>query len=456
MTSGEQGTLLGATARAARGVEWPACRELVARVGHDPELFEVLTRTDPEHRPEYVRVIDVGGQPVSLTLVVPRMVRLAGVWVEGAVLTLVGTDPAWRGRGLVRLLLEDTVAFLRARGFRLGLLYGAPELYRRFGFVSCLGNYETIIDPARVLVPGGGPAWVGPGSSDGPAPASAAAGLGTARQPFWRPAVDQDVEALAALHELASANTPCSVLRPAQPWVWRHRDPGRAGLAVLQDGGREDRQAAPPAGQTRGRILAYVRWSDHFEGLPGSSLGILEVAAATPSALGGALAWVAAKAAEAGLGPACFVGPPDHLFARLAHLRAGAETTIRPASAGQVVVTNRGLLMADLAQSLAQRAAAAGISPGTTVALDVGAKRFELSWSGEALRFVSGRAGRQEGHPVSRLSAEAFTVLLTGYAGGAEIEALPGVALAKEHRPVLGALFPRSFPQWMPAPYWWS
>ena len=57
----------GATVRGARAVEWEACRNLIQLV------------------------------------------------------TLVGTDPAHRGQGFVRLLLEDTVAFIRARGFRVAL-----------------------------------------------------------------------------------------------------------------------------------------------------------------------------------------------------------------------------------------------------------------------------------------------------------------------------------------------
>jgi hypothetical protein len=31
---------------------------------------------------------------------------------------------------------------------------------------------------------------------------------------------------------------------------------------------------------------------------------------------------------------------------------------------------------------------------------------------------------------------------------------LPGTVVAAEHRQALAALFPASYPQWVPAPYW--
>lgn len=418
----------GATARSARSVEWQACRELIERIGHETRLFDLVTRVDPEHRPEHVRIVDLGGHPVSIAVVVPRRVLLAGLPVEGAVVTLVGTDPGFRGRGLVRLLLEDAVAFLRAKGFRIGMLYGIPELYPKFGFIPCLGSYSTTFPPAKVQVSDGG------------------------TRHFWRPAADQDTPALAVLHAAVTAATPCTVLRTADKWIWREPGPSAgSGISVLQV-----ERDAPGAALTEGgeAVGAYVRWSDRPGGPGPDTLVVSEVGAQSPPSLAEALRWTAAKAADLGRAAVRFIGPPDHPFARLAYLAAGAEVCVRAAAAGQVIVTNRGLLMADQAPAFERRAAAAGLAPGTRLTLDVGSKRFDLVLAGGRLRLLGGRAGRQGGEPVSRLSAEAFTFLLTGYAGGSEIETAPGVAVAPEHREALAALFPRAFPKWIPAPYW--
>jgi hypothetical protein len=133
-----------------------------------------------------------------------------------------------------------------------------------------------------------------------------------------------------------------------------------------------------------------------------------------------------------------FGGPPDHLFSRLAYLRVGGESQVKAAGPGQILVTDRGLLMADLVQTLADRAAKAGLPPGTAVVLDVGSKRLELLYAGDRLRLLGGRAGRPDDRPVSRLPVEAFTAMALGYAGGGDLE----------------ALFPPAYPQWVPAPYW--
>jgi GNAT superfamily N-acetyltransferase len=408
----------GATARGARAVEWEACRNLVQRCGLDPDLFDLLTRTDTEHPPECLRLVDLGGRFVSFVLVVPRRILIAGVPVDGALVALVGTDPAHGGRGFAGLLLEDTVAFIRARGFRLALVRGLPDFYARFGFVSCLGEYAICFDPERVLSPSGA----------GGAPA------------MWGPLTDQDIPGVAALYASATAGTPGTVLRPPERWVWRDRGRGRGGLAVC----RVD----------SGPVQAYVRWTVGQGGLPADCLGVSEVGAASPAALIASLDWTANKALEGGLARVRFSGPPDHLFSRLVYLRVGGESQARAAGAGQVLVTNRGLLMADLAQVLTERAAKAGLPPGTAVVLDVGAKRFELLYAGDRLRLLGGRAGRQDDRPVSRLSVEAFTAMALGSAGGDELEALPGVALAAPHREALAVLFPRAYPQWVPAPYW--
>ncbi len=407
----------GAVVRPARVLEWDACRELVERVfGDEVRIFDLLTRVDPEHRPDYVRIVDVEGRPVSILVLVPRRILLAGVPVDGAIVTLVGTDPGYRGRGLARLLLDDTVSFLRARGFRLGMLYGIPDLYPKFGFVPCLGNYTTTFSPAR--------AAAAPRQSVSPAV-----------PPVWRPATDQDAPGLAALYAQTTAGTPCTVVRPDDKWVWSEPARPGAGLTVLQ-------------GEP---LRAYVRWSVESGGL---ALAVPEVGALTPSDLLEAVRWTAAKATELGLETVRFAGPPDHPFARAVYLAAGAEMVIRPARAGQVIVANRGLLMADLVPALTRRAEAAGLPRGAQLVFDVGSKRFDLLFTATGLRLLGGRAGRQAEQPVSRLPAEALTLLLTGYAAGAEVEGMPGTSVAPAHRAVLAALFPRSYPKWIPAPYW--
>jgi GNAT superfamily N-acetyltransferase len=421
----------GATARGARATEWEACRDLAARIGHDTGLFDTLTTRDSEHLPEYVRIIDLAGQPIAMAVVVPRRVLIADTPVESAIITLVGTDPDHRGRGLTRLLLEDTIAFIRSRGFRLSMLYGAPEFYGPLGFVPSLGNYATdFAPPVSAREPAREPFAGLPGDGNEPAAPGAVR--------LWRPLAEADLPFVTRLYAAATAHTPCTVIRPAESWVWLPRNRGSS-LHVCQEGSE---------------VKGYVRLLDRTEGQQEDVLAVHEVGAETPSVLGEALRWVSAQAGEGRRSRVRFVGPPDHPFSRLAYLRASAEVRVGPASTGQVMVTNRGLLMADIAPALTKRAERAGLPADTRLLLDISTKRIDLTYSAGRLGLLGGRAGREVDRPVTRLPVEAFTLLVTGYVGGDELEGCPRAVVADAHKETLAALFPRGYPKWLPAPYW--
>lgn len=419
------------TARSARTTEWEAGRDLVARTGQDVGLYELLTRVDPEHRPEFIRVVDVGGRLAGLVLVVPRRVIIAGTAVEGALLALAGVDPAERGRGLARLLLEDTMVYLGSRGFRVAMVHGAPELFGRFGFVPSLGNYATTFRPSNLTVSGRvSQGEVRPGDGNGSA--------------GWFPPSPEDVPHLSSLYERGVGWSPGSVLRPGLAWVWETRPPGSGGILVFRPRG-----GSPPTGYVR----VATPTTPGMGGATGT-LTVVEVAAADYGVLEQCLSWTGRRAIESGLGRVRFTGPPDHEFSRLAYLRVGAEVARRPATSGQLAITNRGLLLADVASRLAGRAVSAGLEPGTRLVLDVGSKRIDLTFSGGQVRLLGGRANRSGESRVTELSTEVFTWLMVGYAGGADLGGLSGARVVPEHQPVLTALFPRSFPKWVPAPYW--
>ena len=83
----------------------------------------------------------VAGAGVQLRSLLPRP-NAAGDGLllgrEGLVLN-VYTDPAWRGRGVARLLMETIVAWARAAGVVRLVLAASPQgrpLYERMGFVG--------------------------------------------------------------------------------------------------------------------------------------------------------------------------------------------------------------------------------------------------------------------------------------------------------------------------------
>ncbi len=95
---------------------------------------------------EYPLVFDPGAlDGMRVMLEEGRVVSHVGVCVRDAVLLgapltvasigAVSTDPAFRGRGFAGALMEDAIAYARARGACLMLISGDRALYRRLGGV---------------------------------------------------------------------------------------------------------------------------------------------------------------------------------------------------------------------------------------------------------------------------------------------------------------------------------
>lgn len=104
-----------------------------------PEMLDLVRRTDPG--PFELRTIELGG--FVGVRVDGRLVAMAGRrmqppgWVE---VTAVCTDPAYRGQGLARRVLDTVIGRIHGEGRRaflhvLTTNQGATGLYRSYGFV---------------------------------------------------------------------------------------------------------------------------------------------------------------------------------------------------------------------------------------------------------------------------------------------------------------------------------
>ena len=79
------------------------------------------------------------------------------IWQAGNVLLLgpLVVDPAYKGNGYGRALVQEGLTRARAQGFALVLLVGDMPYYARFGFVPVPPGQITLpgpVDPARLLV----------------------------------------------------------------------------------------------------------------------------------------------------------------------------------------------------------------------------------------------------------------------------------------------------------------
>ncbi|HUT33157.1 MAG TPA: GNAT family N-acetyltransferase [Planctomycetota bacterium] len=80
------------------------------------------------------------GSPVALVRICDRTMRLGAAMLRVAGIGDVCTHPTLRKRGLLRMLFTHVNRFLRDEGYDLSLLFGIPDFYDKFGYVTGVSN----------------------------------------------------------------------------------------------------------------------------------------------------------------------------------------------------------------------------------------------------------------------------------------------------------------------------
>jgi hypothetical protein len=131
---------------------------------HDDEVSVFTRRLLREHphvqRHHWLLVErGAGGPIVSALCLIPWELSLDGVLLRSGELGIVGTDPAYRRRGLVRRLVAAFDGLLAAEGFDLTHIQGIPYFYRQFGYsyaVPLVPDFRVPLDALRRLPQAGG------------------------------------------------------------------------------------------------------------------------------------------------------------------------------------------------------------------------------------------------------------------------------------------------------------
>lgn len=278
--------------RGARSAEFPVIREVLgAAFKHDEvDLWDNLAAHDASMTPERVIVAEgPDGEPVACTVYLPRRIRLAdGRWVPGAIVTLVACRPDLQGKGYGGATVQGASEAMAREGLAVGILYGHPGYYPRFGYAPVLPHTNRTLKADKE---------------------SAAAPL--------EEAGEADLPAVQALFEAHMTAFPCAVDRPAGRWAWSTRHDGGPRLLVLPD-----RQA-------------YAAVGVHAKE---GRLGVSEAGATSPEAGNRLLDSLIARARALDLAEVRIMLPPEHLLCRLAALR-GAALQRFEAGPGMAVIT---------------------------------------------------------------------------------------------------------------------
>lgn len=385
--------------RAARRDEFDAVRGIIARAfpTHDEaRLWDALVAHDPALTPECVRVATIDTHPVACVVALPREIRARGGLVPGAIVTLVACEPDRQRQGYGSAAMRDALAWMAARGLALGVLYGHPTYYPRFGFVPVLPSWQTDLS-------------VGP--DDAPITPPGASGQDSTFQPIRElptapvpaiallPATDEHTPDLARLYAATIGPYPCAVARGTDAWLWRPRDADQHQVLVLAD------------------RAGYAFVSPDAEE---STLTVHEAAAGDTSTACRLLTALQREGHDRGLAHLRLTLPPDHILARLARL-ASASQIYRPATAGMAVITRWDRLLPP---------------------------RYQVD--DEGIRFGWIR--------VLRANRRHLTELALGYHGVDDLLLTPECALpdgdGAAHLTQLRDDFPPLFPHWSLAPFW--
>jgi hypothetical protein len=262
------------------------------------------------------------------------------------------TEREQRKRGHARRLLQATVAHLRQGDGALTMLYGIPDFYHRFGYVTAGPEHRLHLTRLER------PAELPPGWSA-------------------RPLAPEDVPAAVRLYEQETAGATGAARRPPGGSVWGRLEE-QAGTpptpAASADGWTGCRLLIAPDGEPGAYIWrnAGFWYTDMVQREDPQDLALSEVVAPSPAGARAALLhcrqWAAdvARARQRPVQRVTFGTPPDSFLARAAR-EDDATVELRHSASGDSMarVLDTGRLLSALAPELQQRALDAGVAPGT-------------------------------------------------------------------------------------------
>jgi len=331
------------------------------------------------------------GRALSVVQAIPCEIALLGTWLPGGIITMVGTVPEARGRGFMRACTDAAHRWLVESGRYLGILYGVPDLYPKFGYRPVMPRTGT-----RYSLPA------------------------TQHTLVTRPATSEDVPAIAGLFNAHYVQQPCSVYRAPEAWLWEE-PAGRATLQVLD-----------VQGETRGYLRVLTSDAE-------PDLAVLE--AACPPGLEPQLL----DAAHALAGSEGHTGVdlrlmPDHPLVNEATRRAtgleigDATATVILPQAGMLAVLDSEALLEQLRNHIEAR---------------LGRDSLRITSAGMTITF-----GSDNGPELHVTNPHDLAHVISGYPGITALRQWGRLSGDEQAIAAAQRVFPTAWPRWTTAPVW--
>ncbi len=404
-------------------------RGFAARVVQRSGGVTIVTRLQvtAEESAHVLEIYD-GETAVSRLRVIPYRQRIGAAWVRMGGIAGVGTPTQSRMKGYARELLKNTVEWMTDAGYHWSGLFGIPDFYHRFGYVTALPESRLTI-PTRY--------------------AEVARPYHNVRS--WQ---ETDTPAALAIYAVANAERTGVVERVPGTWTGFRRSTNWSAIpavAVAQD-------------QT-GQAVGYAVYDKYSDGVM-----VAEIAALTMAGYESLLHHLAQQAVERRSESITFHVAPDHSVARLGQQLGCSYTVTYPLRrAGMWRLLNQTALFHAIEAELVQRLARAGWRPKMSLTLTTELGSTTLTFDGQQLHTAAGTA-MATAAPLApapsaalmsnefhiQVSQMALTQALMGYVPLREtLERAPGDSAASQLPAVLAELcdilFPRQFAMlWLP------
>jgi predicted N-acetyltransferase YhbS len=380
----------------------------IAAVNGEAEsrMADRLLRRHPETRyDDFLLVEDPGtGEVVSTTCLLPWRCRYDEVVLDVAMLEMVGTNPAYRHRGLIRAQIERFHRWVSERGYDLSIIQGIPYYYRQYGYAYALDHwaYDSL------------PSWRIPDRR------------GDALDRYrLRPATIDDAPTLTRLYQDSTAGLQLYALRDAAYWRFLLQWAG-LGVRIVED-------------TKQGRAVGYLCSMERKEG---QRITVSESHVASHRAAMAVLRQLKAETAgEIRLGGSA--------TGTLARIGRSLGSTAKPAYQWLLRIPDVNRFLSKIGPVMERRLAAsdcAGLSADLCINLfrQAHVLRFRAGLLAEVERagFVDASMGTEGGD--LNIPPDAFLRLGLGYRDLDELhDAWPDIVVKAESRHLLDVLFPR-------------
>jgi predicted acetyltransferase len=373
-------------------------QELSTRVG--AEWLRTFGATYPRFRREHTRIAFIDGRIAGALRMHTYTVRIGAARLKCGGLGWVSTDTRCRGRGVCRALMEDVHAYMEGHGYALCMLFGIPEFYERFGYVSSIADHHVAISREEALRAKGQ----------------------SLRERAMR---KTDIATTLRLHNAHEGAASCSLVRTAANIANQYGS--RAPLSGLW----WDWPAARMLTDARGRVRAY-----YLPQVNGDTLHIKETAVANAEACEAVMHAAARTAKRIGAKQIHFHQPPHHPMVE--HLRQYNCT-----QQSSYYRNRDGMVRAiDLAAALHGMESEWQSQHAGAVVLGVAGVRYRIS--------ADGAPASTKARPTVLMSSQEFVQLLTGYRGAASVLGARYAELTARHQAALDTRFPQRHPHVWP------